>query len=61
MKTKRFELTSLCHAVVLGKNRALKLYYKDEVIGYFSSISRCGGLRLALKEAKIVAYKRVNH
>lgn len=61
MRTKRFKLTSLCHAKVLGNNRALELYYKDEVISYYPSISRCGGLKATLKTAKKEAYQLVNH
>ena len=61
MKTKTFKLTSLCYGVVLGNNRALKLYYKGEVIGYFPSVSRCGGLKATLELAKKVAFQRVNH
>lgn len=61
MKTKIFKLTSLCHAKVLGNNRALAIYYKGDIVSYYPSISRCGGLKATLKTAKIDAYKRVNH
>ena len=61
MKTKTFKLTSLCYAKVLGKNRGLEVYYKDEVISRYPSISECGGLKATLQKAKKDAYLEVNH
>ena len=61
MRTKTFKLTSLCYCVVLGKNRALEVYYKGDVIRRYPSISNCGGLKATLKEAKKDAYLEVNH
>lgn len=61
MKTDMFKITSLCHAVVLGNNRGLDIYYKGDIVARIPSIARCGGLKSALKEARMLAYKRVNH
>ena len=61
MKTKKFKVTSLCYAIVLGNNRGLELYYRDILISRYPSISNCGGLKLTLEKAKKEAYKQVNH
>ena len=61
MKTKTFKLTSLCHAKVLGKNRGLEVYYQDDVISRYPSVSRCGGLKATLELAKKDAYLVINH
>ena len=60
MKTNKFKVTSLCHAIVTGNNRALRLYYKGEVIRYYR-IGRNGGLKATLELARKDAYKSVNH
>lgn len=61
MKTRKFKLTSLCYAKVLGKNRALEVYYKGDVISRYPSVSRCGGLKATLELAKKEAFAIVNH
>ena len=61
MKTKVFNLTSLCYGVVLGKNRGLEVYYRDELISRYPSISNCGGLKATLELARKDAYKSINH
>jgi len=61
MKTNKFKVTSLCYAKVLGKNRGLEVYYRDELISRYPSISKCGGLKATLELAKKDAYKSINH
>ena len=61
MKNNKFQVTSLCYAIVLGNNRALELYCKGEVISYYPSISRIGGLKATLELARKEAYKLVSH
>ena len=61
MKTNKFKITSLCHAIVLGNNRALELYCGNKLISRYPSISKCGGLKNTLQKAKKDAYKSVNH
>lgn len=61
MKTRKFKLTSLCYAKVLGKNRGLEVYYRDELISRYPSISNCGGLKATLELARKDAYLEVNH
>lgn len=61
MKTRKFRLTSLCYGVVKGKNRGLEVYYRDELISRYRSISKCGGLKATLELAKKDAYKSINH
>ena len=61
MKTKKFKLTSLCYGVVLGKNRGLEVYYRDELISRYPSMSRCGGLKTTLELARKEAFAIVNH
>ena len=59
MKTRKFKLTSLCYAKVLGKNRGLEVYYRDELISRYPSM--CGGLKTTLELARKEAFAIVNH
>lgn len=61
MKTKKIQVTSLCYAIVLGNNRGLELYYRNELISRYPSISNFGGLKSIIAEAKKEAYQEVNH